>query len=317
MSKSNGGKTPYTPTEFQFYAPKEKQSLGTFIYNSKDGTYFGRTPKSWGQLFLFYMIFYTILAGLFTICMQGLFSTLNDREPRWKLHDSLIGTNPGLGFRPISEETERGSVIEFDTKKDGEKKYWIDLLDDYIKAYNESTHSGKLCSFNQTHDSKDVCNVDINQFGPCSPKNSYGYNNNRPCVFLKLNKIFNWVPEYYDDLAELPDDMPVELKQHISSVQPWERQQIWVSCNGTNAEDKESLGEVKYFPTQGFPAYYYPYMNQPGYLSPLIAVQFQKLPNAKMMNIECRAWARNIIYSGSVRDRKGSVTFQIYIDSKE
>ena len=74
------------------------------------------------------------MAGLFTICIQGLFSTLDDREPKWKLQDSLIGTNPGLGFRPISEETERGSVIEFDTRKDGEKKYWIDLLDDYIKG---------------------------------------------------------------------------------------------------------------------------------------------------------------------------------------
>lgn len=49
MSKSNGGKTTYVPTEFQFYSPKEKQSLGQFIYNSKDGTYFGRTPKSWGK----------------------------------------------------------------------------------------------------------------------------------------------------------------------------------------------------------------------------------------------------------------------------
>ena len=49
MSKSNGGNTAFTPTEFQFYSPKEKQSLGTFIYNSKDGTYFGRTPKSWGK----------------------------------------------------------------------------------------------------------------------------------------------------------------------------------------------------------------------------------------------------------------------------
>ena len=92
----------------------------------------------------------------------------------------------------------------------------------FFTAYNESTHSGKLCSFNQTHNANDVCNVDINQFGPCSPKNSYGYNNNRPCVFLKLNKIFNWVPEYYDDIKELPDNMPNELKEHIKSVQPFE-----------------------------------------------------------------------------------------------
>lgn len=91
-------------------------------------------------------------------------------------------------------------------------------------------------------------------------------------------------------------------------------QQVWVSCDGTNAEDRENLGEVKYYPSQGFPAYYYPYLNQPGYLSPLIAVQFERLAINKMINIECRAWAKNIIYSGSLRDRKGSVTFQIFID---
>lgn len=69
--------------------------------------------------------------------MQGLFSTLKDNEPRWKLEDSLIGTNPGLGFRPISEQTERGSVIHFDTKKNGEKDYWINLLNSFIKGkYN-------------------------------------------------------------------------------------------------------------------------------------------------------------------------------------
>lgn len=83
---------------------------------------------------LFYGIFYIVLAGLFTICMEAVFSTLNENEPKWKLGESLIGTNPGMGFRPLSEETERGSVIKFDTKKNAEKKYWIDLLDDYMKG---------------------------------------------------------------------------------------------------------------------------------------------------------------------------------------
>lgn len=46
----------------------------------------------------------------------------------------LIGTNPGLGVRPISDETERGSVIQFDPKKPSEVKYWTDLLDDFLKG---------------------------------------------------------------------------------------------------------------------------------------------------------------------------------------
>lgn len=72
---------------------------------------------------------------MFTICMQGLFHSLDDREPKWKLDKSLIGTNPGLGYRPQSEnETERGSIIQFDSKKNAEKEFWIKLLNDFLKG---------------------------------------------------------------------------------------------------------------------------------------------------------------------------------------
>lgn len=64
--------------------------------------------------------------------MQGLLASVDDDQPKWKLEDSLIGTNPGLGFRPLSEQTERGSVIEYDRKKAAESEYWIELLDDFL-----------------------------------------------------------------------------------------------------------------------------------------------------------------------------------------
>lgn len=93
-----------------------------------------------------------------------------------------------------------------------------------------------------------------------------------------------------------------------------QRKQIWVSCHGHLSKDKERFQNIKYYPSQGFPAYYYPYLNQPGYLSPLVAVQFNSPPKGQMLDVECRAWAKNIIYSGSARDRKGSVTFQIIVN---
>ncbi|XP_013099809.1 sodium/potassium-transporting ATPase subunit beta-1 [Stomoxys calcitrans] len=312
MSKTNGAKS--VVTEFQFYAPKEKQSFGQFFYNSNDGTYMGRTPKSWGQLLTFYAIFYIVLAGLFAICMRTLLGTLDDREPKWQLERSLIGTNPGMGFRPLSDDTARGSLIQFDITKNEEKQYWINLMDEFMKDYKDTVPSNKTtCSFSER---KDVCSVNIEQLGNCSPSHSYGYNNSKPCVFLKLNKIYNWLPEYYDNPAELPEDMPQQLKEHIAKVPANERQQVWVTCDGLNALDKEKFGSVQYYPSQGFPSYYYPFTNQEGYLSPLIAVQFEKLPLDQMIAIECRAWAKNIEYVGSARDRQGSVTFQLYLDTK-
>ncbi|XP_049302864.1 sodium/potassium-transporting ATPase subunit beta-1 [Bactrocera dorsalis] len=300
-------------TEFQFPQPKEKQTCMELIYNGKEGTYFGRTPKSWGQLMLFYTIFYIVLAGLFAICMQGLFASLSDKEPTWKLERSLIGTNPGLGFRPLSEETERGSVIQFDTKKPVEGAYWTGLVDQFLEKYR-STGEKKFCNFNQTNGANKVCVVNVDNFGPCSKETGYGYQNGRPCIFLKLNKIFNWVPDFYENVKTLPNEMPSDLKEHIGNLTEIERKQIWVSCKGLHPIDEESIGEMKYYPGRGFPTFYYPYLNQPGYLSPLIAVQFEKLKQNQLVNIECRAWAKNIIYSGSLNARTGSVTFQLFVD---
>lgn len=51
---------------------------------------------------------------------------------------------------------------------------------------------------------------------------------------------------------------------------------IWVSCDGENPADQENIGPVDYLPIRGFPGYFYPYQNSVGYLSPLVAVQFQR-----------------------------------------
>lgn len=84
---------------------------------------------------IFYVIFYAVLAAMFAICMQGLFNTLSDKEPKWQLEKSLIGTNPGLGYRPMSEkETERGSIIQFDSKKPAEKEFWVNLLNEFLEG---------------------------------------------------------------------------------------------------------------------------------------------------------------------------------------
>lgn len=55
---------------------------------------------------------------------------------------------------------------------------------------------------------------------------------------------------------------------------------VWVSCEGENPADVENIGPVQYIPRRGFPAYYYPFTNKEGYLSPLVAVLFEK-PRSK------------------------------------
>lgn len=44
---------------------------------------------------IFYTIFYGVLAALVAVCMWVFLQTLDPRVPKWKEHESLIGTNPG------------------------------------------------------------------------------------------------------------------------------------------------------------------------------------------------------------------------------
>lgn len=77
--------------------------------------------------------------------------------------------------------------------------------------------------------------------------------------------------------------------------------------------DRELIGKITVSP-RGFPEYYYPYTNNDGYLSPLVAVHFESPRKGFVINIECIAWAQNILYHGGERDRQGSIHFELMID---
>lgn len=47
---------------------------------------------------IFYTAFYGVLAALVAICMWVFLQTLDPRIPKWQLHESLIGTNPGRQY---------------------------------------------------------------------------------------------------------------------------------------------------------------------------------------------------------------------------
>lgn len=303
--------------EFQFHKIRNETKWETFkraIYDPETKAVLGRTGKSWGQLLLFYAIFYAVLAALFAICMQGLFATLNDSEPKWTLDRSLIGTNPGLGFRPISDKTEEGSLIWYSPNQTQAVK-WVRLINKFLKPYNTSQTGENYvnCDFDKPPPEGKVCITDISQLGNCNEERNYGYNTMSPCIFLKLNRIFGWQPEYYTTAQE---DMPEDLTLHIqnNTHSEAERNQIWVTCEGVDDVDKENVQGFRYYP-QGFAGYYYPYKNYPNYLSPIVAVELVNLNPNIIISIECRAWAKNIEYRGGSLNRAGSVQFEVQVST--
>ena len=48
---------------------------------------------------------------------------------------------------------------------------------------------------------------------------------------------------------------------------------VWLSCEGRTPHDNKYFEGFNYYPTQGFPKWYFPYRNQRGYLAPFVAIQ--------------------------------------------
>lgn len=306
-------------TTYEFPNKPEPKTFAQFIFDKNTGYICGRSTKNWGQLLLFYLAFYLVLAALFTICMQTLLATMNHQFPKWQLDASLIGTSPGLAYRPMPEDPDvTGTVIEYRAANKTNVKEWVDRLDNFLAPYRDHEllpGGGKNqvpCDFDTKLNPGQVCEVDVKQFTPCTSEQGYSYNKSAPCIFVKLNKIYGWLPEYYDDVDDLPEDMPTDLVDHIKSLKPKDRQQVWVSCSGLHEND--NIGPVEYSNNRGFASYYYPYTNQQGYLSPLVAVHFARPPVKTTINVECRAWAKNVVYRGGHRDRRGSIHFVLLIE---
>lgn len=82
--------------------------------------------------------------------------TLDDHLPRWRLDESRIGTNPGLGFRPMPSRLKQGSLIWYDTKNDTAVNIWTHLLDDFLECmlYISNFHiiqNIPQCMYHVTH----------------------------------------------------------------------------------------------------------------------------------------------------------------------
>ncbi|KRG02858.1 sodium/potassium-transporting ATPase subunit beta-2 isoform X2 [Drosophila mojavensis] len=315
---------PHTETldEMQHLRKPEPFNFAKFLYNTENGTVMGRDRASWAKIGIFYIIFYGVLGALVAICMWAFFLTLDPRIPKWKLESSIIGTNPGLGFRPLPPvDNVESTLIWYKGTQYENYKHWTDSLDEFLEVYKvPGLTPGRgqniyNCDYNQPPPRGQVCDVDIKSWAPCTKENNYSYHKSSPCIFLKLNKIYDWRPDFYNNSQTLPADMPSSLKNHISELEktdPIKLNTIWVSCEGENPADQENIGVVKYYPIRGFPGYFYPYQNSEGYLSPLVAVHFERPKSGIIINVECKAWARNIKHDR--KDRIGSVHYELLID---
>ena len=79
------------------------EAVSWFLYDRNTGAIMGRTPMSWLLITVFYIIYYTLLAGFWMLCLTIFFQFVDDHQPRWQQDGSLIGSSPALGENQISE----------------------------------------------------------------------------------------------------------------------------------------------------------------------------------------------------------------------
>ncbi|KAJ3656988.1 hypothetical protein Zmor_016024 [Zophobas morio] len=220
----------------------------------------------------------------------------------------------GITVRPVLND----NPIEYRAGDSNYMRMWNEKLTEFLEPYLSGTRSENVqnCFHQQYPDSGKVCNVKLtSEFTPCLPPYNFGFDfdnsDKGPCIFLKLNKIFDWVPKYYHK-ENIPADMPTELAQKIINAELVnQHDKIWVDCRPNNVSDVGNLGDVSYYPQQGFEGKYFPYTNVEGYLSPLVAVHFEKPKRGIPFDIVCKAWAANIQHDRKYN--KGLVRFTLHV----
>jgi len=231
---------------------------------------------------------------------------------------------------PDQDKNTDSSLIWINRKAENETSFWVNELTRYfakMKVDSASSNNGKICTFenDERANANEYCTNDMTNMNPkCSESNGYGYFEGKPCVLIKLNKIYEFVPHpmSLENLKNSTAGVPQELIDFVASISksPVDARKLdstWITCEGENPGDKENIGDLKYFAPglndfHGIPNYYFPYMNQKGYQTPFVFVKFLNPRPRMLIQIECKAWAKNIAVDRL--ERRGSVHLELLVD---
>lgn len=296
---------------------KEDGGWKRFLWNSDTGELLGRTGSSWFKIFVFYVIFYGCLAGIFIGTIQAMLLTLSNYKPTWQ--DRVAP--PGLTHTPRSEKSE----FAFNTRETETYLHYTKSLRDFLAKYNDDVQVDQMrfedCGdepadyknrgdLEQDVGVRKACRFSRRLLGPCSGLDDpeFGFKEGKPCMIVKLNRIVNFRPRPPNSNGSIPEEAQPKVQPNL----------IPIYCTNKKEGDAGKVGEIKYYGIGGgFPLQYYPYYGKqlhPQYLQPLVALQFTNLTRNTEVRIECKAFGENIKYSD--KDRyQGRFEFRIQIDS--
>lgn len=289
-------------------AKQRLDGFAKFLWNSEEKQVLGRGARSWGEIGVFYLIYYACLAGFFAATIAVFYQTLEEDVPALLGSSSLLKGNPGVGFRPKPDSD--GEYVKSSTNQKKHKKYFDNTVKT-LAPYNRSDFEAEDCSdvSESRPNAKLPCAVDFaNLTSECNEDNAFGMKEDTPCILLKLNKVYGWSPDMWekDDLQD--SGIPEDAK---SAYTP---DHVLVHCKGRKDDDVQKLKDttIDYYPQQGWPVAFFPFKKQKGYLTPLLFAKFSNLPKGKTVKVECRAYAKNIKFDRT--EKQGGVEFELHLE---
>ena len=90
---------------------EKRSDLKNYLHDPKTGEYLGRSFFGWCALIGFSACFSACIAAYWGINLWVFYQTLDNYTPRLQRSSSFIGTNPGLGYRPMKLETDPYSSL--------------------------------------------------------------------------------------------------------------------------------------------------------------------------------------------------------------
>lgn len=167
-------------------------NFAKFLFNRETGQVMGRSGESWLKIGIFYLIFYGFLAAFFSAMLTVFLTTLNDPEDGGapKL-TQFIENKPGLSYTKIGK-----TLVDIRDATDN----GTSLVTSYNATVTDmlTKYSGKaVCGDSQYGMMDKDCSFDTTLLGDCGLKGApdYGVTDKKPCVYVRMNKVFGWVPE--------------------------------------------------------------------------------------------------------------------------
>jgi len=172
-------------------------NFAKFLFNRETGQVMGRSGESWLKIGIFYLIFYGFLAAFFSAMLTVFLKTLNDPGEGDAGAPKLIQfieNKPGLTYTKIGN----WKLSDFRNGSDTTdlQAAYNTIVTNIFNKYNVSGKSG--CEDSDTGMPKGTeCTFKTSLLGECGPSGApaFGVQDNAPCVYVRINKVFGWVPK--------------------------------------------------------------------------------------------------------------------------